>query len=216
MSEFYATQVETLNLSRSSITSLTDVPETVRVLSYTYDLNGYLDAAGIIAPTPNDVDGVSGTAASDNNSLLSQTSQMDTFMNTLKVDFRDDTNSQSGMTLQVRNAFANLFDSSTGSSDINDDSAAVYLDSNKIRDALVESGDIGSKLFSREQALEVFDAVADQGDDKTSGTGANRKYNFATGDSVNARVDVIDEDMGYDGNGNSLNSDSWIIKIIQV
>ena len=74
-----------------------------------------------------------------------------------------------------------------------------------------EAHDLNEKLFSREQLIEILDAVGDR-DLHVTGAGESKKYNFSSGDTINALVDIIDND----NNGDSDNRDRWMISLHQL
>lgn len=171
----------------------------------------------IKAPTPNDPDGVSGTAVSDYNPLSTQGDAIDTTIKSLKTSWTNiDTYNASSMAKQIKSALVTLFDNAGGPNSLANDSSVVYLDIDKIATAIKETGALGSLLFSKKQFSQILDSISDHGNDFTTGATGSRYYYFKQGDSINARINVIDTDMGYDSNNKPLNMDSWLVKICEI
>ena len=207
-----------VNVGRAEVMSTSAELSAIKILEYECKLNTLL--ANVIAPTVNDGDGGTGgaTAASMHNSLDDQTDELGLFQEALKTGW----SVPGKLGGQMKTVLHELFEAKTGSdgNDLISEDGTVYLDQNKISDFMSNANDdnheLFTNLFSAEQMRQVLDAVADHGV-RVSGDGAdpaNASYNFTSGDTITARVKIVDQDT-ESLNGEDSNFDYYLIAITQ-
>ena len=208
-----------VNVGRAEVMSTSAELSAIKILEYECDLTTLLSTAGVIAPTVDDSVATGGaTAASMHNSLDDQTDELGLFQEALKTGW----SVPGKLGGQMKTVLHELFEAKTGSdgNDLISEDGTVYLDQNKISDFMSNANDdnheLFTNLFSAEQMRQVLDAVADHGV-RVSGDGAdpaNASYNFTSGDTITARVKIVDQDT-ESLNGEDSNFDYYLIAITQ-